>query len=42
MDELGAQTLTLVVDVASGQQSVGEKAGHSQVQLWRNWKQVLP
>jgi hypothetical protein len=40
MDELGAETLDLVVDVASGHKSVGEKAGHSQVQLWRNWRQV--
>jgi hypothetical protein len=40
MEELGAETLDLVVDVASGHKSVGEKAGHSQVQLWRNWRQV--
>lgn len=39
MDDLGAQTLDLTVDVASGQRSVGEKAGHAQVQLWRNWPQ---
>lgn len=40
MDELGAQTLDLTVAIASGQRSVGEKAGHSQVQLWRNWRQT--
>lgn len=40
MDELGSQTLDLTVKIASGQRSVGEKAGHSQVQLWRNWRQT--
>lgn len=40
MDELGSQTLDLTVQIASGQRSVGEKAGHSQVQLWRNWRQT--
>ena len=39
MDELGAAMLDLTVDVASGELSVGERAGHSQVQLWRNWRQ---
>ncbi len=40
MDELGAQTLDLTVDVASGARTVGEKAGHAQVQIWRNWQQT--
>ncbi|MBX3011375.1 MAG: UxaA family hydrolase [Caldilineaceae bacterium] len=39
MDELGNQTFDLMVQIASGQHSVGEKAGHSQVQIWRNWRQ---
>ncbi len=39
MDELGKQTFELTMQVASGQRSVGEKAGHSQVQIWRNWRQ---
>lgn len=39
MDELGRQTLELTVQIAAGQRSVGEKAGHSQVQIWRNWRQ---
>ncbi len=39
MDELGAATLDLTVAVASGQRSKGEKAGHAQVQIWRNWPQ---
>ncbi len=40
MDELGAQTLALTLRVASGEQSVGERAGHAQVQVWRNWPQT--
>ena len=39
MDELGARTFDLMVGVASGESSVGEKAGHSQVSIWRDWKQ---
>ena len=42
LDELGARTLDLTVDVASGQASVGERAGHFQVQLWRDWQQTRP
>ena len=37
LPELGQQTLDLAVDVASGQRSVGELAGHAQVQIWRDW-----
>ncbi|MBP1934221.1 UxaA family hydrolase [Ammoniphilus resinae] len=40
MDDLGSQTFELTLNVASGQRSVGEKAGHAQVQIWRNWKQT--
>jgi altronate dehydratase len=40
MDELGSQTLDLTLQIASGQRSVGEKAGHAQVQIWRNWRQT--
>ncbi|NEU32065.1 altronate dehydratase [bacterium LRH843] len=39
MDELGNQAFDLTIEVASGKLSVGEKAGHSQVQIWRNWQQ---
>ena len=39
MEELGRETLDLSVAVASGQRSLGEAAGHAQVQLWRNWQQ---
>ena len=42
MDKLGQAMLNLTVDVASGTRSVGEKAGHSQVSLWRDWKQTGP
>ncbi|MCM3713864.1 UxaA family hydrolase [Alkalihalobacillus oceani] len=40
MDELGKQTFELMLKTASGQRSVGERAGHAQVQIWRNWQQT--
>lgn len=40
MEQLGEQMLNQTVGVASGELSVGEKAGHSQVSLWRDWKQT--
>jgi altronate dehydratase len=40
MDELGKQAFEHSIRIASGQRSVGEKAGHSQVQIWRNWQQT--
>ncbi len=40
MDVLGADTLQLTIDIASGELSAGEKAGHSQVQIWRDWRQT--
>ena len=42
MDQLGAETLELTRRAASGQRTVGEKAGHAQVQLWRDWRQTGP
>ena len=42
LDELGARTFDLTVNVASGQPSAGEKAGHYQVQIWRDWQQTRP
>ena len=42
MEQLGEQMLNHTVSVASGELSVGEKAGHSQVSLWRDWKQTAP
>ena len=40
MDELGRKMLDLTLDVASGQLSKGELAGHAQVSIWRNWQQT--
>ncbi len=42
MEQLGEEMLELTINVASGELSVGEKAGHSQVSLWRDWKQTAP
>ncbi|MCY3779025.1 MAG: UxaA family hydrolase [Chloroflexi bacterium] len=42
LDELGARTLDLTVDVAGGRLSVGERAGHHQVQIWRDWQHSRP
>lgn len=40
MNDLTAETLDLLIDIASGQPSKGELAGHSQVSIWRNWQQT--
>ena len=40
LDDLGGAMLDLTVEIASGQPSAGERAGHAQVQLWRNWSQT--
>ena len=40
MDELGDSTFELALSVASGTRSKGESAGHSQVMVWRNWRQT--
>jgi altronate dehydratase len=37
---LGQHLLDLTVAVASGMRSAGEKAGHAQVSLWRDWPQT--
>jgi len=42
MDDLTAETFDLTVRVASGEPSAGERAGHSQVSIWRNWRQSGP
>ena len=39
MESLTHETFALTTRVASGEKSKGELAGHSQVQLWRNWQQ---
>ena len=40
MDALVAEAFELTVATASGERTQGEKAGHSQAQLWRNWRQT--
>ncbi|MEW5978492.1 MAG: UxaA family hydrolase [Acidobacteriota bacterium] len=40
MDELGRQTFDLSLRVASGERSAGERGGHSQVSIWRTWRQT--
>lgn len=40
MEALTAETLDLVVAAASGEKTKGEIAGHSQVSIWRNWRQT--
>ncbi len=42
MADLTAETFELTLAVASGQRSAGERAGHSQVSIWREWKQTKP
>ena len=39
MDDLGAETFDLALRVAGGELSKGELAGHSQVSIWRDWRQ---
>ncbi|HVK57349.1 MAG TPA: UxaA family hydrolase [Candidatus Kapabacteria bacterium] len=38
LEELGHEAFRLMQDIASGKASAGERAGHSQVQLWREWR----
>jgi altronate dehydratase len=40
MDELGRETFERTLRAASGERTVGERAGHSQVSIWRDWKQT--
>ena len=37
MDVLGQSFFDLTLRVAEGERTLGEMAGHSQIQLWRNW-----
>jgi altronate dehydratase len=41
-DALGREAFELTLRVASGQRSAGDKAGHAQTQLWREWRQTGP
>ena len=40
MDELGHETFERTLRAASGEKTVGERAGHAQVSIWRDWKQT--
>ncbi len=40
MDELGRETFERTLRTASGERTVGERAGHAQVSIWRDWKQT--
>ena len=40
MDELGKGMFDLTVAAASGMRTKGERAGHAQVSLWRDWRQT--
>ena len=40
MESLAAESVDLLIATASGKRSRGEHAGHSQVSLWRNWRQT--
>lgn len=40
MDALVGAAVDLVVATASGARTKGERAGHSQVSIWRNWRQT--
>ena len=40
MDELGQNLFERTLEIASGSRSRGEQAGHSQVSIWRNWRQT--
>ena len=40
MDDLGARAFDLTARIAAGERSVGERAGHAQVSIWRDWRQT--
>jgi altronate dehydratase len=42
MADLTAETFEQTIATASGTPSAGERAGHSQVSLWRDWRQTGP
>lgn len=39
-EALGAEAFDQTIRVASGELTAGERAGHAQVQLWREWQQT--
>jgi altronate dehydratase len=42
LEDLGAEAFEQMVRISSGGRSAGERAGHSQVQLWREWRNKEP
>src|ERR671917_277594 len=40
MEELGREMFERTLRDASGEKTVGERAGHAQVSIWRDWKQT--
>lgn len=42
MPALGQELFDITLRCASGERSVGERAGHAQVSIWRNWPQAGP
>lgn len=42
MDELGRDMFERTIRAASGEKTVGERAGHAQVSIWRDWKRTGP
>jgi altronate dehydratase len=42
LTELTGDAFDLTVRTASGERTAGERAGHSQVSIWRDWKQTRP
>jgi altronate dehydratase len=38
LEALGREAFEQMLRIASGERSAGERAGHSQVQLWREWR----
>src|SRR5918998_81279 len=42
MDGLGREMFERTIAAASGERTVGERAGHAQVSIWRDWKQTGP
>jgi altronate dehydratase len=39
MEQLGEDLFSLMQEVAGGRRTLGERAGHNQVSIWRNWRQ---
>jgi altronate dehydratase len=38
LEKVGREMFDLTVRAASGERTAGERAGHSQVSIWRNWR----